>query len=246
MWVQFAAVLPGLLTAPRLPAVTPRHAAVVSASVDFSDPTVQQYCAAAVTAALGGGILLSKKGEEDVKADPAPPPPPPAPPPAPIPKSWPLVGGSGGSHRMRGPYPRTPPREQWIPPPGWKPPTKPVTSWYDRGDRLVPPAPPPAAPTAAPPSPPSFVKSFDDFFKGLFTPGETQRKPSEWPAVGGSGASHPMRGPWPRTPTRELWEPPPGWTPPAKTVWPAVGGSGAWHPMRGPWPRTPTRELWEP
>ena len=54
----------------------------------------------------------------------------------PTPKVWPAMGGSGAWHPMRGPWPKTPPREQWIPPAGWKPPSKPVTSWYDRGDRL--------------------------------------------------------------------------------------------------------------
>jgi len=55
----------------------------------------------------------------------------------PTPKVWPAMGGSGAWHPMRGPWPKTPPREQWTPPAGWKPPSKPVTSWYDRGDRLT-------------------------------------------------------------------------------------------------------------
>jgi len=48
-----------------------------------------------------------------------------------------MLGGSGALHPMAGPWPKVPAREQWTPPAGWKKPTKPVTSWYDRGDRLV-------------------------------------------------------------------------------------------------------------
>jgi len=54
------------------------------------------------------------------------------------------VGGSGGPHRMRGPWPKAPAREQWTPPEGWTPPGKPakptvgtVMSWYDMGKRLA-------------------------------------------------------------------------------------------------------------
>jgi len=54
------------------------------------------------------------------------------------PEEWPRLGGSGAWHPMRGPWPKTAAREQWVPPAGWKPPTKPVLSWYDRGARLVP------------------------------------------------------------------------------------------------------------
>jgi len=60
------------------------------------------------------------------------------PPPAAPPTKWPRLGGSGAWHPMRGPWPKTAAREQWVPPAGWKPPTKPVLSWYDRGARLVP------------------------------------------------------------------------------------------------------------
>ena len=34
-------------------------------------------------------------------------------------KAWPSVGGSGGPHRMAGPWPAPPPRELWTPPAGW-------------------------------------------------------------------------------------------------------------------------------
>jgi len=77
-----------------------------------------------------------------------------------------------------------------VPPPGWKPPTKPVLSWFDMGTRME--------ATAAPTPPPA--------------------EASEWPALGGSGAWHPMRGPWPKTSARQQWVPPPGWKPPTKPV----------------------------
>ena len=86
---------------------------------------------------------------------------------------WPALGGSGAFHPMRGPWPKAPAREQWTPPPGWKPPSKPVTSWYDRGDRLT------------------------------STVTKTASTQVEWPALGGSGAFHPMRGPWPKAPARD-------------------------------------------
>ena len=49
---------------------------------------------------------------------------------------WPALGGSGAFHPMRGPWPKAPAREQWTPPPGWTKPSKPVLSWYDKGERL--------------------------------------------------------------------------------------------------------------
>jgi len=54
-------------------------------------------------------------------------------------EDWPLLGGSGAWHPMRGPWPKAPVREQWTPPPDWKPPKKAVVviSWYDSGKRLV-------------------------------------------------------------------------------------------------------------
>ena len=55
---------------------------------------------------------------------------------APVLTNWPALGGSGAWHSMRGPWPKTPAREQWTPPPGWQKPSKPVTSWYDQGTRL--------------------------------------------------------------------------------------------------------------
>ena len=101
---------------------------------------------------------------------------------------WPALGGSGAFHPMRGPWPKAPAREQWTPPPGWIKPSKPVSSWYDKGDRLT------------------------------STVAKTASTQVEWPALGGSGAFHPMRGPWPKAPAREQWTPPPGWIKPSKPV----------------------------
>ena len=44
-----------------------------------------------------------------------------------------------GGHPKQGNMPKPKPREIWTPPPGWKPPSKPVSavsSWYDSGSRL--------------------------------------------------------------------------------------------------------------
>ena len=235
------------------------------------------------------------------------------------PEEWPSLGGSGAWHPMRGPWPKRAAREQWVPPAGWKPPTKPVLSWYDRGVRL-PPSPSvvrswydsgnrlalgdevasvlPAAeavmdtPEAAmmreaaaiaaaeekaaaikatamaqqlgtkadaafaetvAASTVAFMSAADatTYLSGAATrtslvakgvslttinaalreirrdrarPGETRRDPSPaappptWPSLGGSGAWHPMRGPWPKRAAREQWVPPAGWKPPTKPV----------------------------
>ena len=54
-------------------------------------------------------------------------------------EEWPSQGGIGGPHCMRGPYPPPPVRVEWVPPAGWTPPSKPVSSWYDNGVRMTPP-----------------------------------------------------------------------------------------------------------
>uniref|UniRef100_A0A7S2J1D6 Uncharacterized protein n=1 Tax=Haptolina brevifila TaxID=156173 RepID=A0A7S2J1D6_9EUKA len=216
----------------RAPVVVAIDPSAVSA-IALSDP--QLAVAAAVAVAAGAGAYAySNKGES--------PSPPPSAPPAPKPvtstptksKTWPLVGGSGGPHRMRGPYPKDAPREQWTPPPGWKPPSKPVLSWYDKGLRLSPPAPPPAPP-APPPAPPSQPPNFlADFFSklqsGFSQPSASaSAEPKQFPAVGGGGGPHRMRGPWPKAPAREQWIPPEGWTPPGKPAKPVVGAVMSWY-----------------
>ena len=47
-----------------------------------------------------------------------------------------MLGGVNTWHAKSGPRPMDATRELWTPPPGWKPPTKPVISWYDSGKRL--------------------------------------------------------------------------------------------------------------
>jgi len=244
---------PAFLLAPAAhvtPASAPRHAAVVavdpevvsatSTAVSLNDPQVQAGIAAAV-AFLGGGYAMNANKKSD--SAPAPPPPAeasPAPAPPPSPKNWPMKGGSGAAHPLAGPWPKTPVREIWTPPPGWKPPTKPVTSWYDRGDRLVAaapaaaPAPPPAAPPAGPPSLSSMFGNFMASLTGGTSTASSSPKPNrnqKWPMQGGSGAAHPMAGPWPKTPAREQWVPPAGWTPPTKAVPAPAAASGvaSWY-----------------
>ena len=51
----------------------------------------------------------------------------------------PSIGGGGACHPMAGPWEAAPARELWEPPAGWTKPTKPVSSWYDKGERLTPP-----------------------------------------------------------------------------------------------------------
>lgn len=232
--VLLPCLAPALLLTPtvRGPAApVSRHAHVVavdaatmeaaSKALDFSDPTTQAAVGAAAAILFGGAFIANSKNES-----PPPPasPPPASPAPAPTPpvvKEWPALGGSGAFHPMRGPWPKTPTREQWNPPPGWEPPRKPVLSWYDKGLRLEPPAPAPApaAPATTPPSPPSLASMWDNFVSSLSVSSSStaaSNAPKVWPAVGGSGAAHPMAGPWPKPPAREQWIPPPGWQPPSR------------------------------
>eukprot|EP00966_Prymnesium_polylepis_P255671 5906993-Prymnesium_polylepis.1 len=120
--------------APRVVAVEP------SAAIDMAslDPTVLGGAAAVV---LGGAALaFSNKG--DSAPAPAPAPPAPAPAPSPVvstPVVYVPVGGTAGPHRMAGTMPPPPVRELWTPPPGWKPPTPPVSSWVSSaGSRTQP------------------------------------------------------------------------------------------------------------
>mmetsp|Transcript_50889 Transcript_50889/g.140855 ORF Transcript_50889/g.140855 Transcript_50889/m.140855 type:complete len:282 (+) Transcript_50889:11-856(+) len=204
--------------APRVVAVEP------SAAIDMAslDPTVLGGAAAVV---LGGAALaFSNKG--DSAPAPAPAPPAPAPAPSPVvstPVVYVPVGGTAGPHRMAGTMPPPPVRELWTPPPGWKPPTPPVSSWYDSGKRLIPPPAPTPPPPATPPKPASMfddmMKGFNDFVAGL--QGEPAAQPTVWPEMGGKAGPHRGAGTMPPPPARELWEPPPGWkppSPPAKVV----------------------------
>ena len=219
----------GFLVAPNTPGRVggPSRTTIPFAAFDPStiDP---QVAGAAAVAILGLGAAVSQQNKDSAPS-PAAAPAPPAPAPQSAPpvssnKEWPAVGGGGAPHFMSGPWPKAPVREQWIPPPGWTPPRKPVLSWYDKGERLMPVSPPPpAASPPAPPSPPSPSSFWDNLVasltgKSASTGTAAPASNKEWPAVGGGGAPHFMSGPWPKAPVREQWIPPPGWTPPAKPV----------------------------
>jgi len=188
------------------------------------DPEQVPLFASAAALVLGGGYYAYTQQADGTAAS-GPPSAPNAPAkkassPSSARRKWPLRGGSGGPHPMRGPWPPPPPREQWTPPPGWKKPSKPVQSWYDRGVRLTPPEAALAAP--APPSAPKAELTWWEQLVAVFNPEDATMPavfgPKTWPLRGGSGGSHPMRGPWPPPPPREQWTPPPGWKKPSKPV----------------------------
>lgn len=127
--------------------------------------------------------------------------------------------------------PPPPVRELWTPPPGWRPPTPPVQSWYDAGKRLTVAVPETPAAAAAPAastssSPAQFfddiAKGFSDFISGLQGGTSTPSAPTAatarkgpWPSKGGKAGFHRGAGTMPAPPARELWNPPPGWTAPS-------------------------------
>jgi len=218
-----------------------RPAVSARASVVAVDPGVAtalspeqlQLVGTGVVVALGGAVAYSKKG--DTATPPSPPlvvPPLPPPPPkraAPIASTWGLYASRKTrkravvQHPKMGTMAKKPPREFWKPPPGWTPPTKPVSSWYDNGLRLADTAPPPPAPPAAP-------ESFMDKLMGFFNP------PTPAPAAAAGGSDwglyasgrtrkravvpHPKMGTMPKKPPREFYKPPPAAPapPPAPTV----------------------------
>ena len=190
------------------------------------DPEQLPLLASAAVLALGGGYYAyTQQADEPGSAasvSPSAPSPPARKPPSfsSSRKKWPLRGGSGGPHPMRGPWPPPPPRELWTPPPGWKKPSKPVQSWYDRGVRLSPPAADVAAstPSTSPEAEPTWWEKLVAVFNPEDDAAPSPFGPKTWPLRGGSGGSHPMRGPWPPPPPRELWTPPPGWKKPSKPV----------------------------
>jgi len=127
-----------------------------------------------------------------------------------------------GFHRGAGRMPPTPAREQWEPPPGWAPPSKPVTSWYDRGDRLAISAPPPEA-AAAPAASPNLLEQFVALFSGVSASASASAAPRASAYKGKVTVGfHRGAGRMPPTPAREQWEPPPGWAPPSVARPPAV------------------------
>lgn len=196
---------------------------------------------AGAAAVFFGGAAVAFKGGSPSKGDAPPSPTAPEPTvakPVTTQTEWLAVGGTAGPHRMAGTMPRTPPRELWIPPPGWRKPSKPVRSWYDSGkrlraveswydsgERLTPPvseaAPSPPPPTGPKPASAIFdemFKSFTGFFEqqkgSAAAPPEAAPAVQTWPTMGGSAGPHRMAGTMPAPPPRELWEPPPGWLPP--------------------------------
>jgi len=203
---------------PRAVATSPRSSAPVAAIEALDAITPDTYAAiAGGVAVLGGGAFAFQKQSEAVEAMRANSPsvlgkkgkvaptkaaakPKAAPAKKPVnPKAWPSLGGSGASHPMAGPWPKAPVREVWDPPPGWKPPTKPVQSWYDNGKRLMPPAPP-----APPPAPPAPKKSFMESFMEMFNPSAGPATPkSTWGIGGGVNKNHQFSGPWPKAAPRE-------------------------------------------
>ena len=140
---------------------------------------------------------------------------------------------------MAGRWPGDPQREVWVPPPGWVKPTKPVQSWYDKGQRLT-----PVAEKAAPAKPTNLPTTFFDQLKAFFesagagASSSPERPTTDWYKGKRSLGTHRMAGRWPGDPKRELWVPPPGWEPAAKPAaaaeeWPSRGGSSGYHRMAG-------------
>jgi hypothetical protein len=213
------------------PATVRRSTASLVCLVEL-DPNQISVIAGAAAVLIGGGALglqarQSKvvKQVEDALAAPAatmPSPPPPAPVFTPSYRGKVTVG----LHRMAGRAKRPPPREQWVPPEGWKKPKKPVISWYDRGDRLTPTR--VAAPPLPPPPPPPPAKQpniFEQFFSqfGLGRGAASQAAAVDnvlEPKYTGkvTVGQHRMAGRAKPPPPREQWVPPTGWTPPSKVL----------------------------
>ena len=191
---------------PRAVANAPRSSAPVAA-LEAITPETAAYIAGGVIVLGGAAFAYQKEGEkakEMRENSPSVVGSKPAPKAAAKPatakpinsKDWPALGGSGAAHPMAGPWPKAPKRELWVPPPGWKPPTKPVQSWYDNGLRLTPPAPP--APPPAPPAPEK-KKDFFSSFMGAHphaahhTAPNIPRATSEYPTLSSRSHPHPSR-----------------------------------------------------
>tara|TARA_B100000513_G_scaffold189231_1_gene112806 strand:- start:510 stop:1268 length:759 start_codon:yes stop_codon:yes gene_type:complete len=186
-----------LLAFAPVPLATPRGSSSRTAAPTCLDDQTIALIAGGVTAAtagLGAFFVSTKK--------PAAPPAPPAaapqatPPPKPSKKQWKSLGGSSGPHRGAGRWTPPPPAELWVPPPGWKPPTKPVSSWYDSGLRLAPETASKATVSEATAawSLTSIVGSIKNAFKGATAKASGLRR---WKNLGGSSGYHRMAGRWP-------------------------------------------------
>lgn len=99
--------------------------------------------------------------------------------------------------------------------------------------RLVPPEPAPAAKPAKKKSTLSLGTLVTTWWASFG--GDESSSSKSWPAKGGSGAAHFAAGPWPKAKPREVWKPPPGWTPPKSGYairveeWEARAEPISWH-----------------
>ena len=129
-------------------------------------------------------------------------------PPAQRQASWPSLGGASGPHRMAGTMPAPSPREEWVPPAGWRPPSKPVLSWYDSGVRLKLPGDLAAAATSVASTAYAAKKAAYDARRRVLLPPTGANKPkalASWPSLGGASGPHRMAGTMPAPPPREEW-----------------------------------------
>lgn len=214
----------------RAPVAVPLRASTPAMAVDPAIAEQVPYVLGGLSVAVG--VVVSTKKNKENAAEPAAAPaaakpaaekPKPKPKPRVVKSTWGIVPTARlkkvSSHRCQGTMPKTPTRELWTPPADWKPPTKPVSSWYDRGDRLTPPE-PPAAPAAPP------MTFFDKIRIALS--GEEPAPASPFATGLSYGivpsarrvckGAHRMQGTMPKAPKREFWTPPPGWEPPSKPV----------------------------
>lgn len=130
--------------APVVPVASVVPAAVASAPVDPS-PAAPAPAVAAPPPEQPMGFwgrlqrLFGKAPEEADAATTAPTNPASSPAPTISGSSWGIMGERRvPMHRMLGTLPKPAPREVFKPPAGWVKPGKPVLSWYDMGERLVP------------------------------------------------------------------------------------------------------------
>ena len=235
------AFAPGLTPTPRARVTTRALAPVCvdgSLVAEMSDQA--KYAGAAAAALfLGGGLYMGqiKPKTASPPAAPAPAaaapvaapvePPPPA---APV-GDWYKGKRSLGTHRSAGRWPGDAKRTVWVPPPGWVKPTKPVQSWYDKGERLTPPVAAKAAKAAAA-KPANFFDQVKAFFdQGDAAPSSPARPTTDWYKGKRSLGTHRSAGRWPGDAKRELWVPPPGWQPASKaaTAKPAEAGVKSWY-----------------
>ena len=221
--------------------------------------------------AAGGVAYTQQQKKADGVASPPPPPkkavakPPPPPKAAAMKDSWGLKNRKGYRGGVNKPKPKTPKREIWKPPKGWKPPTKPVSSWYDRGDRLAP-ALAPAPPPAPPPPPKNFFEQLIEQIQGGGV-AAAPAAPDSWGLKNRKGYRGGVNKPKPKTPKREIWKPPPGYSPPSmpspaaaapaaaapaaattsgKDSWGLTGAEGYRGGVNPPKPKPVARKVWKP